>query len=152
MLSFWLFPSIPITSQGNSHSFSLSWFTSTPELMQLKPQSASMTCCTNWNNYNQILPSSFWVISTTVPLKSRLKDINSMLHAARIRGRLWINVMALYQMHLKPLPPPSPLFTHYTIMLAPTYIPLIKRIKRVTENIRQWIEESILTLQPSFFL
>ncbi|CAI5695867.1 unnamed protein product [Oreochromis niloticus] len=138
----------PTTSPENSHSFSSSWFTSTPELMQLKPQSTSPTLCTNWNNYHRTLPSSSCVISTTVPLTSRLKDTNSMLHAAHVRRRLWINAMALYQMHLKPYPSPlSAQQTTNTILLAPAYTPVIKRIKKVTKNIKQWTAEGILTLQ-----
>ncbi|XP_039459779.1 uncharacterized protein LOC116320226, partial [Oreochromis aureus] len=36
---------------------------------------------------------------------------------------------------------------HHTILLAPAYTPVIKRTKKVTKNIKQWTEESILTLQ-----
>lgn len=45
---------------------------------------------------------------------------------------------------------PSPLSYHHTILLAPAYTPVIKRIKKVTKKIKQWTEESILTLQGCF--
>lgn len=51
----------------------------------------------------------------------------------------------------KALPlPPLGSADHHTILLAPAYSPVIKRIKKVTKNIKQWTEESILTLQGCF--
>lgn len=51
----------------------------------------------------------------------------------------------------KALPlPPLGSADHHTILLAPAYIPVIRRIKRVTKDIKQWTAESILTLQGCF--
>ncbi|CAI5691468.1 unnamed protein product [Oreochromis niloticus] len=51
----------------------------------------------------------------------------------------------------KALPlPPLGSADHHTILLAPAYTPVIKRIRKVSKNIKQWTEESILTLQGCF--
>lgn len=51
----------------------------------------------------------------------------------------------------KALPlPPLGSADHHTILLAPAYTQAIKRIKKVTKDIKQWTVESILTLQGGF--
>ncbi|CAI5657528.1 unnamed protein product [Oreochromis niloticus] len=51
----------------------------------------------------------------------------------------------------KALPhPPLGSADHHNILLAPAYTPVIKRIKTVTNNIKQWTGESILTLKGCF--
>ena len=101
--------------------------------------------CTNWNNTRCTLPNLYWVISTIVSRTSALKLSNNMLHAALARSRLCYGFVpdAFKALTLSPLSSVD----HYTILLAPAYIPVSRRIKKTTKRIRQWTVESILSLQ-----
>ena len=46
--------------------------------------------------------------------------------------------------------PPLGTADHDTILLAPAYIPVIRRAKKVIENIKQWTSDSIQALQGCF--
>ena len=62
-------------------------------------------------------------------------------------GKDTINAMGHFQMHSGLLHSPLGSADHNTVPLIPAYIPIIRRVKKVIQNIKQWINDNILVLQ-----